>query len=93
VDHPHSLRKGGRMARARIDPYWRQSVSGPVPRRCIATDVDNALRETGLPAGALELEITENVALHHGDALKSLQKLKKAGVKIAFDDFGTGYAP
>ena len=55
-------------------------------------DIEDTLRETGLPAGALELEITENVALHHGNVVKSLQKIKETGVKIAFDDFGTGYA-
>jgi len=58
----------------------------------LSKDIADALRETGLPAEVLELEITENVALHHEDATASLQKLKATGVKIAFDDFGTGYA-
>ena len=54
-------------------------------------DLNEALRETGLPAEALELEITENVALDFGDAAV-LQKIHERGIKIAFDDFGTGYA-
>lgn len=54
-------------------------------------DLNEALRETGLPAEALELEITENVALDFGDAA-ALQKIRDRGVKLAFDDFGTGYA-
>jgi diguanylate cyclase (GGDEF)-like protein/PAS domain S-box-containing protein len=54
-------------------------------------DIDDALRDTGLPPEALELEITENVALDFGHA-KVLQKIHEKGVKIAFDDFGTGYA-
>jgi EAL domain-containing protein (putative c-di-GMP-specific phosphodiesterase class I) len=54
--------------------------------------VEATLHETGLAAGELELEITENVALHREDAMESLQKLKDLGVRIAFDDFGTGYA-
>ncbi len=54
-------------------------------------DLDEALRETGLPAEALELEITENVALDFGDAAV-LQKIHERGIKLAFDDFGTGYA-
>jgi diguanylate cyclase (GGDEF)-like protein/PAS domain S-box-containing protein len=55
-------------------------------------DIDDALRETGLPAEAVELEITENIALNYEDAADALQKLHEKGVKIAFDDFGTGYA-
>ena len=39
----------------------------------------------------LELEITENVALDFGDAAV-LQKIHDRGIKLAFDDFGTGYA-
>jgi diguanylate cyclase (GGDEF)-like protein len=54
-------------------------------------DLNEALRETGLPAEVLELEITENVALDFGDAAV-LQKIRDRGIKIAFDDFGTGYA-
>ena len=54
-------------------------------------DLDQALQETGLPADALELEITENVALDFGDAAV-LQKIHDRGIKLAFDDFGTGYA-
>jgi diguanylate cyclase (GGDEF)-like protein/PAS domain S-box-containing protein len=55
-------------------------------------DVETILRETGLPAELLELEITENVALNFEDPTPSLQQLHEKGVKLAFDDFGTGYA-
>jgi diguanylate cyclase (GGDEF)-like protein/PAS domain S-box-containing protein len=55
-------------------------------------DIDDALRQTGLPAQALELEITENVALNYENAIEPLRKLSERGVKLAFDDFGTGYA-
>jgi diguanylate cyclase (GGDEF)-like protein/PAS domain S-box-containing protein len=54
-------------------------------------DIDDALRESGLPADALELEITENVALNVNDT-ELLRKVREKGVKLAFDDFGTGYA-
>jgi diguanylate cyclase (GGDEF)-like protein/PAS domain S-box-containing protein len=54
-------------------------------------DVAEALRDFGLPADALELEITENIALRREDSTV-LQKLRDMGVKLAFDDFGTGYA-
>lgn len=59
----------------------------------LLNDVEHALFETGLPPEALELEITENIALGHEDAtLAPLKALRSRGVGIAFDDFGTGYA-
>ena len=52
-----------------------------------------ALTSSGLPAEALELEITENIALQHDDpTLTCLSDLRALGVGIAFDDFGTGFA-
>ena len=59
----------------------------------LAEDVGDVLRHTGLPAAALELEITENIVLRHDDTMLSpLKALRKIGVRIAFDDFGTGFA-
>jgi diguanylate cyclase (GGDEF)-like protein/PAS domain S-box-containing protein len=55
-------------------------------------DVEDALRESALPPEALELEITEYVALNYEDPTGPLLKLHERGVKLAFDDFGTGYA-
>jgi len=55
-------------------------------------EVDDALRETRLPAEILELEITEYAAFNHADPSGPLLKLHERGVKLAFDDFGTGYA-
>jgi diguanylate cyclase (GGDEF)-like protein/PAS domain S-box-containing protein len=55
-------------------------------------DIDGILRETGLPPELLEIEITENVALDYDEASAVLQKLRDMGIKLAFDDFGTGYA-
>ena len=54
--------------------------------------VEDALTHTGLPAEALELEITENVALNHEEAIVPIRHLHDRGVRIALDDFGTGYA-
>jgi EAL domain-containing protein (putative c-di-GMP-specific phosphodiesterase class I) len=56
-------------------------------------DVEAALRHSGLPADALEIEITENIALgEQEESLQALRTLRARGVKVAFDDFGTGYA-
>jgi EAL domain-containing protein (putative c-di-GMP-specific phosphodiesterase class I) len=51
------------------------------------------LRQTGLQASRLEIEITEGVLITDTDAtLHILKQLKAAGVRIALDDFGTGYS-
>ena len=51
------------------------------------------LRETGLEARYLELELTESVLMEHADSTTSLlQALKTMGVRLALDDFGTGYS-
>jgi diguanylate cyclase (GGDEF)-like protein/PAS domain S-box-containing protein len=59
----------------------------------LVQDVQALLRRTGLPAEALELEITENIALGRDEEILPLLKsLRAMGVGLAFDDFGTGYA-
>ena len=59
----------------------------------LATKVLAALQRHRLPPGAIELEITENIILRHDDTMmKPLRQLRDHGVRIAFDDFGTGYA-
>jgi diguanylate cyclase (GGDEF)-like protein/PAS domain S-box-containing protein len=55
--------------------------------------VASALRESGLPASLLELEITETTAMQHTDGtLTTLQALKDLGVSLVIDDFGSGYS-
>ncbi len=49
------------------------------------------LASTGLPPEALELEVTESVALQGEDGtLERLRELKRFGVRLSIDDFGTG---
>jgi diguanylate cyclase (GGDEF)-like protein len=51
------------------------------------------LAETGLPPAALEVEITESIAIKDLDrTISILASLRNIGVKIALDDFGTGYS-
>jgi EAL domain-containing protein (putative c-di-GMP-specific phosphodiesterase class I) len=56
-------------------------------------DVDEVLRETGLPASRLELEITESLLINNSnEVISKLEELKSLGISIAMDDFGTGYS-
>ena len=59
----------------------------------LAERVAAALAATGLPGRALELEITETVAMENAEStIETLRRLKRMGVHIAIDDFGTGYS-
>jgi EAL domain-containing protein (putative c-di-GMP-specific phosphodiesterase class I) len=58
-----------------------------------ARGVISALAFSGVPAGQLELEITETVLMDESKAvLKTLRQLRELGTRIALDDFGTGYS-
>jgi diguanylate cyclase (GGDEF)-like protein/PAS domain S-box-containing protein len=57
---------------------------------CAAT-IGAVLAETGLPARALELEVTENIVLNDL-AVATLLRIHAMGVQIVVDDFGKGYS-
>ena len=51
------------------------------------------LDEAGLPAGCLELELTESVATGNpAAAMAMMARLHGLGVRLSIDDFGTGYS-
>ena len=59
----------------------------------LATTVAAALKDTGYSPFLLELEVTENILLEDDEAaLETFNRIQDLGVRIAFDDFGTGYA-
>jgi diguanylate cyclase (GGDEF)-like protein len=52
-----------------------------------------ALANSGLAPGRLEVEITESIFLEGGEAtLRLLHSLRQLGIRVALDDFGTGYS-
>ncbi|EPW3925623.1 putative bifunctional diguanylate cyclase/phosphodiesterase, partial [Enterobacter sichuanensis] len=84
----------------------REAVSWAVPARIsvnvspiqlgnksFTTMVQTILKETGLPANRLELEVTESSLFSDSTMpITILKKLRSLGVKISIDDFGTGYS-
>ena len=93
---------GGLMLRrACMDaaPGPTTSVSRSICRRCssgvgnLLSVVMDALKQSGLPAKRLELEITETLLLEKSSqVLATLHALRALGVRISMDDFGTGYS-
>lgn len=62
-------------------------------RKDFLSKVKHVLKDTGLPAKNLELEVTEGVIIFNElEAIETLAQLKKLGVHLAIDDFGTGYS-
>jgi diguanylate cyclase (GGDEF)-like protein/PAS domain S-box-containing protein len=58
-----------------------------------AESVLSALDDSGLPHGALTLEVTEQVLVEGaGPMVEDLAELRQRGVRLAIDDFGIGYA-
>ena len=54
--------------------------------------VKKVITETGIPPGALVLEVTEGVVQTTPENLSIFKELKELGVLLALDDFGTGYS-
>jgi EAL domain-containing protein (putative c-di-GMP-specific phosphodiesterase class I) len=61
--------------------------------RTIVDMVRSALAESGVAPSRLVLEITEGVLIHDPDEMvKRINDLHALGVRVALDDFGSGYS-
>ena len=93
------LREACRQARA-----WQLAGLPPTPIAINVSSVElrapgfvagirTILKETGLEARYLEIELTERVLMEDSpSAAAVLKQLKEIGVLLALDDFGTGYS-
>ena len=95
------LREGCRQARRLRDALPREaaltmSINLSVKQlqhSDVIADVRDAVREAGIDASTLTLEITETVLMADTElAVTRLRELKALGVNLALDDFGTGYS-
>ncbi|MDP9407616.1 MAG: EAL domain-containing protein, partial [Actinomycetota bacterium] len=81
---------------------WRKSgselsvsvnLSGLALDAALPGEVARMLRRTGVPAGHLVLEVTEDVMLvHAARAADVVAQLQTLGVRLSMDDYGTGYS-
>jgi diguanylate cyclase (GGDEF)-like protein/PAS domain S-box-containing protein len=92
------LREAARQARRWHDAGWPLTVAVNLSTLQFQAPnfVDSIralLAETGLPAGWLELELTERMLMDDmPQVCAQLQQLRALGVQLSVDDFGTGYS-
>ncbi|MEV4640637.1 bifunctional diguanylate cyclase/phosphodiesterase [Actinoplanes sp. NPDC049548] len=94
------LREACRQAarwRAELGPDAPERISVNASARQLAHRgfvpmVAAALRDSGLPATRLTVEVTETAVFEGGQAIEALHELRALGVRIALDDFGTGHS-
>jgi diguanylate cyclase (GGDEF)-like protein len=69
------------------------NLSGPQLTRGMIESVGRTLRETGLEARWLGLELTETGLVNHQkEGTDTLHALRSMGLHLSVDDFGTGYS-
>ncbi len=85
---------------------WRKSVDAEIPlsisvnlsvrqlqRPEFLDQLLSLLSDTGIPASALKLELTEGALFGQSDAgVRALEGIREAGIQLHIDDFGTGYS-
>ena len=89
-------------ALAQAAVWWRSGLSVPIAVNVSMRDIhapgfvgsiQEGLAKHGVPAEALQLEITERVLLQDPQRAKAtLERLDALGVNLSLDDFGTGYS-
>lgn len=59
----------------------------------IASSFSNIIRQLGIPASCIDIEITERYIMEHTERNSDvLENLRRIGFRISVDDFGTGYS-
>ncbi len=77
----------GHAVRIGVNLTQAQFVAGN-----LASEILGLLESSGLRPELLELEVTEDIILDDIDKTQeTLTRIRELGVRIAFDDFGTGY--
>ena len=86
--HARAAREGLVRPTVSVNLSPRQFDGGPLVRT-----VERAIQDSGLPADALWLEITESALMRDTTStITILRDLRRIGVHLSIDDFGTGYS-
>ncbi|MFD0691150.1 putative bifunctional diguanylate cyclase/phosphodiesterase [Actinomadura fibrosa] len=89
-------------ALAQTAAWWREDLTVQVAVNASGRDlldtgltetIEEGLRARGLPAAALQLEITERILMNEpAYASDTVSALAELGIPLSLDDFGTGYS-
>ena len=92
----HNLTRQLAQWRNRPGMVWPVAFNVSTCELCtgrLPESLKNMLKETGLRPGMLELEITESCLIENMHAVRtSLASIRKMGITISIDDFGSGYS-
>ena len=81
-------RKDGRQMSVAVNLSVRNLLDRDLPK-----EIERLLDQYGLPAEALQLEITESMIMSDPErALATVSRLSNLGARLSVDDFGTGYS-
>jgi diguanylate cyclase (GGDEF)-like protein len=81
-------RRDGRTLSVAVNLSVRNLLDRDLPR-----EIERMLDSAGVPADALQLEITESMIMTDPErALATVSRLSGLGVRLSVDDFGTGYS-
>jgi diguanylate cyclase (GGDEF)-like protein len=81
-------RRDGRALSVAVNLSVRNLLDRDLPR-----EIERMLDSFGVPASALQLEITESMIMTDPErALATVSRLSDLGVRLSVDDFGTGYS-
>jgi diguanylate cyclase (GGDEF)-like protein/PAS domain S-box-containing protein len=85
--------KSWKDTRVRLVPIAVNLSTRQFHQQDLCAIVARTLREHGISARLLELEITESAAMQDAEAsIAMLRDLRALGVRLSIDDFGTGYS-
>ncbi|WOH54098.1 EAL domain-containing protein [Bradyrhizobium sp. sBnM-33] len=86
--HGAAWERAGHKLRIGVNLSPSQLESGD-----LAVSVAQVLASTGFSPTSLELEVTEDILLHDEQAaLNTFLEIQELGIRLSFDDFGTGFA-
>jgi len=87
------IARNAHIRRRLTDAFETRVLALQLAARTIVPDVRTALGEHGIPAGPLQVEITEGAAISDlRRAIGQLREQREMGISIALDDYGTGYS-